>query len=116
MQLELVSIKEKIIHAEKLKPYLLQKTVGDASESGLIKFVQPILMQKFGGIYERGLISIRESHPIVRFGDGKLGFIPFSSEIKFNCIIRDANPTVADPISKDDNMTVYLKGAPDRVI
>jgi magnesium-transporting ATPase (P-type) len=53
----------------------------------------------------------------VRFGDGgKLGLIPFSSEIKFNCIIRDANPEVAEPNKKEDNITVFLKGAPDRVI
>lgn len=53
----------------------------------------------------------------MRFGDdGKLGLIPFSSEIKFNCIIRDANPQVTEPSDKKDNITVFLKGAPDRVI
>lgn len=51
----LALMKEKIITMEKNKPFYQQKTVGDASESGLIKFLQPLLMQAYGGDYEQGL-------------------------------------------------------------
>lgn len=42
--------------------------------------------------------------------------IPFSSDIKFNLIIRDMNCKEPTPASVDDNMYVYLKGAPERVV
>lgn len=42
--------------------------------------------------------------------------IPFSSDIKFNMLIRDANKDDQSPSNASDNMTVYLKGAPDRVV
>lgn len=74
-------------------------------------------MKEFGGEYEDGLNGIRERFPIIKFGaDNKLAQIPFSSDIKFNCLIRDANTSEQNPTSVKDNITVYLKGAPDRVI
>jgi sodium/potassium-transporting ATPase subunit alpha len=42
--------------------------------------------------------------------------IPFSSDIKFNLIIRDMNPSVKNPTTKEDNMCVFMKGAPERVL
>jgi len=42
--------------------------------------------------------------------------IPFSSEIKFNLIIRDMNTAEKNPKHADDNMFVFLKGAPEKVI
>ena len=42
--------------------------------------------------------------------------IPFSSDIKFNLIIRDMNKKEKNSTNIDDNMFVYLKGAPERVV
>jgi len=42
--------------------------------------------------------------------------IPFSSKIKFNMMVRDSNVAVTNPDKAMDNMTVYLKGAPERVV
>jgi sodium/potassium-transporting ATPase subunit alpha len=108
-----------MIEAEQTKPFFKRKTEGDASETGLIKFIQPLLMKEFGGEYEEGLTGIRNKFPIMRYdsnGHEKLAMIPFSSDIKFNCLIRDANPAVTNPTNAKENITVYLKGAPDRVI
>lgn len=41
--------------------------------------------------------------------------IPFSSEIKFNMILRDMNTAERKPTKAEDNLTIYLKGAPDKV-
>jgi len=48
--------------------------------------------------------------------DGNEKTIPFSSDIKFNCIIRDMNPEQPVAKTKADNITVFIKGAPDKVI
>jgi magnesium-transporting ATPase (P-type) len=42
--------------------------------------------------------------------------IPFSSDIKFNLIIRDMNPSIKNPTMKENNMCVFMKGAPERVL
>jgi magnesium-transporting ATPase (P-type) len=42
--------------------------------------------------------------------------IPFSSDIKFNLQIRDMNTLVRHPTTAADNMYVFLKGAPERVV
>jgi len=42
--------------------------------------------------------------------------IPFSSDIKFNLIIRDMNKNEKNPSSKEDNLCVFMKGAPERVL
>lgn len=42
--------------------------------------------------------------------------IPFSSAIKFNAIIRDMNPAIKKPSNTTDNITVFMKGAPERVL
>lgn len=42
--------------------------------------------------------------------------IPFSSTIKFNCMIRDMNPAVPVANNTEDNMTLFLKGAPEKVL
>ena len=45
-----------------------------------------------------------------------LALIPFSSDIKFNCMIRDMNSEEKNPIDADNNMFLFLKGAPERVL
>jgi sodium/potassium-transporting ATPase subunit alpha len=42
--------------------------------------------------------------------------IPFNSAIKFNLIIRDMNPAVRNPQRTEDNLTIFLKGAPEKVL
>lgn len=56
-------------------------------------------------------------HPILKNEAGKKEplKIDFSSLIKFNCLIRDMNPETKTPKTADDNIWIFLKGAPDRV-
>ena len=83
---------------------------GDASETGLIKFIQPLLMDGDHGCYSvGGLDEFREEYP-------SIAMIPFSSDIKFNLIIRDMNPENQSPENSDENIWVFLKGAPERVL
>lgn len=42
--------------------------------------------------------------------------IPFNSAIKFNAIIRDMNPEIKNPDNNADNITLFMKGAPERVL
>lgn len=55
-------------------------------------------------------------YPTVVNDDGTECEIPFNSGIKFNLIIRDMNTAEKNPRDARNNMTVYLKGAPDKVI
>jgi hypothetical protein len=66
-------------------PIQSRMTVGDPSEEGLIKFVEPILeIEKY-----------RNKYPTFCYRSGNYksvdALIPFSSEIKFNMFIRDMN-------------------------
>jgi len=42
--------------------------------------------------------------------------IPFSSDIKFNLIVRNMKPENKNPENSEQNMWVFLKGAPERVL
>ena len=82
--------------------FMKRGTKGDASETGLVRFLTPVLMQEYGGPIEctsqdNALDQIRENYPMLKGEDGNEFQIPFSSSIKFNMIIRDANPAVQDP-------------------
>lgn len=69
------------------------------------------------GCYELGGIEgLREKFPIVLGVDKVDAIIPFNSEIKFNCIIRDMNPKERNPKKEEDNLCIFLKGAPERVL
>lgn len=70
---------------------------------------------KYGCYKVGGIEGLRNKYPMAVSG-GDPAMIPFSSEIKFNLIIRDMNTAVKNPTSADDNMFVFLKGAPERVI
>lgn len=111
-------MKNKMIEEEKGYNYLKRKVQGDASEAGLIKFAQCVLM--YGDEYKEGLEEIREAFPVVEKvsdkGDKVSAEIPFSSDIKFNMFIRDANQKVTDPTNAGDNLTMYIKGAPERIL
>ena len=82
--------------------FMKRGTKGDASETGLVRFITPVLMQEYEGPIEcttqdNALDQIRENYPILKGEDGNDFQIPFSSSIKFNLIIRDANTSVQDP-------------------
>lgn len=87
-----------------------RKTVGDASESGLIKFVQPLM----------DLGETRKTHPIYSFvneeGAMTESVIPFNSDIKFNLQIRDLCPEAKNPKKQNEKLVVYMKGAPERIL
>ena len=114
--------KVEMIKEEKAKRYMKRNTKGDASETGLIRFITPILMKEYGGPiecmeHENALEQIRANYPIVTAGEGGNAYaIPFSSQIKFNCMIRDMKPSDSRPKNIDDNMTLFLKGAPEKVL
>lgn len=100
---------EALIEAELDQPLANRKTAGDASESGLIKFVQPLI----------DLEPYRKQYPTFSYEqDGKPieTLIPFSSEIKFNLFVRDMNQHELNPKTADDNMMVVMKGAPERIL
>ena len=82
--------KKKLVDQENAKPYIKRNVEGDASETGLLKFIQPLLMDGDYGLYQiGGLEGVRKTYPIVKGVDNDLAVIPFSSDIKFNLIIRD---------------------------
>ena len=73
--------------AEEQLPIQARNTEGDASEAGLVKFIEPIL----------SLEKYRAKYPVFNYtvGDKQIEtLIPFSSEIKFNMFVRDMNKDV----------------------
>jgi sodium/potassium-transporting ATPase subunit alpha len=102
-------MRARLIAAEQKMLYTSRHCKGDASETGLVQFVQPIM----------DLTETRGKFPVHNFvnaaGKSTEALIPFSSEYKFNCFIRNMNTSVTDPNTAEDNLTVFLKGAPDRV-
>lgn len=101
--------KSELLEAERNRPIADRKTAGDASESGLIKFVNPIW----------NLDEYRRKYPTFSYEqDGKTieALIPFSSEIKFNMFIKDMNKAERNPSNLDDGLMVIMKGAPERIL
>ena len=99
---------EQLRNEEKEKPFHLRHTEGDASESGLIKFIQPI----------NDIIEFRNSYPIHSYkmkddGGEEINVnweIPFNSFKKYNLIIRDISVD-----KSDDSFMLIMKGAPERI-
>jgi len=97
-----------LIEEENQKPVQARHTEGDASESGLIKFIQPI----------EDLNSIRGKYPIYSYKEkadsGEISTIqceiPFNSFKKYNLIIRDL---IVD--QGKQSYLVIMKGAPERI-
>ena len=114
-----MAMKQEMIDDEKAMNYIKRNVEGDASETGLVKFAQPVLMKEYDGEYADGIASCRDTFPIVKSGEGEdknPAMIPFSSEIKFNLIIRDMCTDVRQPESKTETACVYIKGAPEKVL
>ncbi len=95
--------------------WLDRRTMGDASETGLIKFTQPI----------EDLNTWRQKFPVHSYQVPKFDNpneteatecqIPFNSEIKFNLFIRDMSAKTGVPES-ERNLMVIMKGAPERIL
>lgn len=53
-----------MIKKEEEKPYIKRNVEGDASETGLVKFIQPLLMGGAYGCYDKGgLDGLRKQCP-----------------------------------------------------
>lgn len=103
-------MKKRLISAEAKLLYTARHCKGDASETGLVQFAQAIM----------DLNETRSRYPTHSYknsaGKETECLIPFSSDIKFNCFIRDMNKEVTNPTTADDNLCVFLKGAPERIL
>lgn len=106
---EMKDARLRLIAAEKDMLYIHRHCKGDASETGLVQFGQAVM----------DLDETRSKFPTYAYNkDGKeiKCLIPFSSDIKFNLFIRDMNPKEKEPSNIDDNLCVYMKGAPERIL
>jgi sodium/potassium-transporting ATPase subunit alpha len=106
---EMKDARARLIAAEKDMMYIHRHCKGDASETGLVQFGQAVM----------DLVETREKYPTYKYmKDGKEieCLIPFSSDIKFNLFIRDMAPEIKNPTNIDENLCVYMKGAPERIL
>ena len=93
---------------EEKKPFQVRQTEGDASESGLIKFVQPIM----------DLTDTRNTYPVYNYKNkdehGEVTNveceIPFNSFKKYNLMIRDLSYD-----KSKNSFLLIMKGAPERI-
>lgn len=86
---------------EKIKtiPYYKREVIGDASETALVKFFQPI----------SDIRETRNRYKVAKQTDGSDAIIPFNSSYKFALKVY--------PVENDaeNSFVVYLKGAPERI-
>lgn len=121
-QATLDKAKADMVAAELVSRFVKRSCKGDASETGLMRFITPALMAEYGGHMDKineanALEQIRADFPILRNTKGDANFeVPFNSAIKFNLIIRDMDKKNQNPTETKDNMTVFLKGAPEKVL
>jgi sodium/potassium-transporting ATPase subunit alpha len=87
-------------HAKELENmyWLDRPTIGDASESALIKFFQPI----------SDILDHRNKHPIRQMKDSSIAKIPFNSSWKYAL-------TICDYQGEDSNNCIFIKGAPEKI-
>jgi len=88
--------------------------IGDASETGLVKFVNSVV--GVGGV--DGLDKERLEYPEHQSHNQKCN-IPFNSAIKFNLSIRSMKNADAEEgigMVGQRALSVYMKGAPERII
>jgi len=101
--------KARLIAAEKKMLYIHRHCLGDASETGLVQFGQAV----------NDLDETRAKFPVHSYKDGDKDvecLIKFSSDIKFNLFIRDMNTADTEGNNLDDNLCVFMKGAPERIL
>ena len=93
--------KANAVWAEKIKtlPFREREVIGDASETGLVKFFQPI----------RDIREMRKAFSLAKQFDDSDAMIPFNSAYKFALKVYEVEN---DP---EFSHVVYLKGAPERI-
>ena len=115
--------KADMIQNEKDVRFLKRQTKGDASETGIVRWLTPILMKEYGGPLdmsdssckqENALEQMRANYPTLEDADQNPVMIPFNSAIKFNLLIRDMSE--GKERTKTNNVNVFLKGAPEKVL
>ena len=79
-------------------PWLDRPTTGDASETALIKFFQPI----------NDIVQTRSKFSIVKDSEHKLCRMPFNSNNKYAFLIVEEE-------THDSHYCLYTKGAPERI-
>lgn len=100
--------------AEEDKRDFIDKSVkGDASETGLLKFIAPLMQTDIfnhaqypnnsKNTKKFGLECYRDEIPVHFNGKDKYE-IKFSSDIKFNLMIRDLNTNAKNPTKDEDNL------------
>jgi len=117
---EAAVIEKKLQEDEEKRDWVDKTVKGDASETGLLKFIVPLMLKEFNpdkNYPQEGLEPYRAENPVLKNKEGNMDpyEIKFSSDIKFNLMIRDMAPGNQKPTDAEDNLTVFLKGAPDRV-
>mgnify|MGYP000848321779 CR=1 FL=1 len=80
------------------KLWLDRPTIGDASETALIKFFQPV----------QDIVKTREQYPVLSMNDGTETRMPFNSTNKFALNIVKYK-------TENSHHAIFLKGAPERV-
>jgi len=90
-----------MIDEEKNFRFVKRNCKGDASETGIVRFITPALMTEYGGNIDmtkskadNALEHLREDFPIMKDPAGINFEVPFNSAIKFNLIVRDMNVNV----------------------
>lgn len=108
------------------RPVLDRKTDGDASESALLKFNEPVVEKMFqaeGGDYHQAqyVKAYREKYP-------KIGGVPFNSTNKWMCTLHKAEKADnfdaanlpekirEDFVTSPNDFLVMVKGAPERIM
>ena len=74
-----------LLKAEASMLFKNRHTIGDASETAMVKFAQAI----------ESIDESRSAHPVYSYNNGKQNVnvqIPFDSRIKFNVMVRDMEP------------------------
>merc|ERR1719329_832536 len=95
-------MKARLRAAEKKLLNIHRHCKGDASETGLVQFAQSVM----------DIDQTRAKYPTYKYTDNNKEvecLIPFSSDIKFNLFVRDMK-------ADSDGLTVYMKGAPERIL
>lgn len=106
--IEYNKLKDLMNEEEKGKRFMKRLTKGDASETGIVRFITPLLMNQYQGIWNEPddnqysnltrLDQFRDSFPVLKDKEkGNDYQIPFNSSIKFNLMIRDANMRQPQP-------------------
>jgi len=105
---EMKEMKARLKVAEQSLLYTQRHCKGDASETGLVQFVQAV----------SDIPETRAAYPTHNYtneaGKQTECLIPFSSDIKFNAFIRDMSGQTAGGTASD--LSLFLKGAPERIL